>query len=194
MTKKIPFLLVLIIAAGTAHSQVGKKDSIYNRTKSQWTLNVGIANFGIGKEVKLSPKTTIIFDAGVGWNRSVYKLNNSYRVDLGFPALYASVNPRFYYNINKRAKLGKNITNNAANYFGLQLRASTFPLTGDYGPDINIGAKSAEIHWGMQRNIGRGWLFDIKAGVGVNHSGALGTYLYPAFNVRFAKTIFGKKK
>jgi hypothetical protein len=193
MAKKFPLLCVIFITATTAHSQIVKRDSIYNRTKSQWTLNTGIANFGIGKEVRLSPKTTIIFDAGIGWNRLVYKYNSSYNIDLGFPALYASINPRFYYNMNRRANLGKNISNNAANYFGLLLRASTYPIGQNYGPDLGIGATSAEIHWGMQRNLGKGWLFDFRTGIGVTQNSGYGLHLYPAFNIRFAKTIFRRK-
>jgi hypothetical protein len=193
MQKKI---LLALFLCGTFHSYSQKliPDSAFiSKLRSQWTFNTGVGNFGIGREFRVSNKWTLTTELGLGWNKIVYKTPTKYHIDLGFPAAYAAINARFYYNINKRASAGKNTINNSANYFGAQLRISTYPIGQNYGPDLLIGAKSFDIHWGIQRSLGKGWLFDTNIGVGAVHNSGTGLHLYPAFNIRFAKIIFARR-
>ncbi len=184
-------LFVLLFISTYSFSQVTKPNPA--NTKSQWSLNTGLTNFGLGYEASMSRKTTIIFDAGIGWTRLIYKYQDSYSIDISFPAVYVSINPRLYYNLDKRVKKGKSISNNAANYIGLLLKATTYPIGQNYGPDVLIGSSSIDLHWGIQRNLGKSWLIDIKTGIGANHNSGYGTNLYPALNIRFAKIIFRNK-
>lgn len=73
----------------------------------------------------------------------------------------ASVEPRFYYNRNKRFFYGQNIVNNTGNYLSLkadidmafQNQIEGFPW------ELNIG-----INWGLKRALGNKFYFDINLG------------------------------
>ncbi|MEH0157420.1 hypothetical protein V6R21_25125 [Limibacter armeniacum] len=74
------------------------------------------------------------------------------------------VEPRYYYNFDKRENKGKNILHNAANYLSL----STTYYTG-----ISLGKNAEAIAnlevipmWGLRRNLGKRFFMECAIGVG----------------------------
>ena len=76
--------------------------------------------------------------------------------------------PRYYYNLNKRIQKSKNTKNNSANYLALQLSYIPSVLTiAKKNSTINIlETFSAIPTFGFRRNISGGLNFDFEVGVG----------------------------
>ena len=91
------------------------------------------------------------------------------------------------YNRDKRESKGKGLNNNSGNYVGLQGKYSF----GDRGFfDLNR-AILTEIHWGIQRNLGQKFTFNLHLGLG--HIADLDLKqgsLTPTFGLRFGYRIF----
>ena len=79
-----------------------------------------------------------------------------------------SLTPKFYYNLQKRKDLGKNISNNSWNYVSLKV---------EYIPDWFVISNTKDIHvsetisivptWGLRRNFAKNFNYEFKAGLGV---------------------------
>jgi len=178
-------------------------------TRSQAKIEAGPGGIGFGYEAKLAPRFTLDVNTGIGGNYEIaddrfYYVFASSKYDT--PALYLGINPRFYYNIAKRANKGRNTSLNAANYIGIKAK-----LVAPFDTDYYTGASLINVHWGMQRNIGGKWLLNTHAGLGYavaevqyntiyyNNNGSYTTvkhpspsFLYPSLDIKFAYVLSKK--
>ncbi len=110
------------------------------------------------------------------------------------PAVYASVHGKYYYNQEDRLRRSRPLSFNAGNFFGVKAKYTTPNLAGE--------AKTwhtmlVAFHWGMQRKMGRHFLYQLTIGVGgaVDLEDKTTTHvtLYPDFNFRVSYVLpFGK--
>jgi hypothetical protein len=78
-----------------------------------------------------------------------------------------SLEPRYYYNLNRRTKKGKSILHNSANYFSIKT---------NYNPDLFVISNYNNLRvnehitivpkWGLRRNIGKKFDYEFSAGIG----------------------------
>lgn len=166
----------------TATAQDSSKDT---PLKSLTKLDLGFGGVGFSYEPRLSNKMTIDLSAGVGGGYSVSEDRVDYRWDLLQPSIYFIVNPKLYYNRQRRINKGKSVLNNSGNYFGLRIKYTTESISsGNY---YARDAALVNLHWGMQRAVGKKWIFNAHAGLG--YAGDIGTGFgtpYPALDVKFA--------
>ncbi|MBX2966374.1 MAG: hypothetical protein KF845_09530 [Cyclobacteriaceae bacterium] len=134
--------------------------------KSTYGIQTGFLGIWVHNEKKLSNQTTlrseIGFDTGL-WGGSFYEKT-------GFVLMpVITVEPRWYYNVNKRVKKGRRIEGNSGNF--ISLKTSYHPdwfVISNYdnlrvAPDISIVPT-----WGIRRNIGNH--FTYEAGIGIGYS------------------------
>ncbi len=82
-----------------------------------------------------------------------------------------TIEPRWYYNLNRRVRKGKDITRNRANYFSLFLNytggwgAVKFDNRVDQVPDFICISPM----WGMRRTLGEHFNYELGGGVGYNY-------------------------
>jgi hypothetical protein len=131
---------------------------------------------------------------GVGGGYDIWTNSFNYNWDLLRPAVYVVVNPKLYYNRDKRLAKGKSISRNSGNYIGMAIKYTT-PSIGE--STVVYDALLFNLHWGLQRPVGKRWTFNIHVGAGyatdaTDLSNAGGT-VYPAMDLRFAY-VFGKRK
>lgn len=79
-----------------------------------------------------------------------------------------SLTPKFYYNLQKRKDLGRNISNNSGNYLALKV---------EYIPDWFVISNTKDMHvsqtisivptWGFRRNFAKNFNYEFKAGLGI---------------------------
>lgn len=133
-------------------------------SKSLFGVQVGLLGAWFYNELKLTDKIAL---------RSELGLQTFFYTDLGTDKTYYFLNPeivlepRFYYNLNKRNAKGKNISDNSGNY--VSLRNAYYPdafkigNTGkiDFVPELHIVPT-----WGMKRNLGKNFNYEIAAGLG----------------------------
>ena len=78
-----------------------------------------------------------------------------------------TIEPRWYYNLKKRGKTGKNIWNNGANF--LSLETSFYPDLFVISNESNVDVAS-QIYfipkWGIKRNLGKHFGYEVGIGAG----------------------------
>jgi hypothetical protein len=77
-----------------------------------------------------------------------------------------SIEPRWYYNLNRRESQSKDISSNSGNFLSVKvsynLNSFVFPID----QDINISQISLLTNWGIRRNIGNNFNFESGLGFG----------------------------
>jgi len=146
--------------------------------KSIFGIQTGVAGLWVYNELELSNqialRTEIGFDA--------YD-NDDFYPNAGF--LFTTVitlEPRWYYNLDKRARKSKRIDNNSGNFFSLKTSFHSDDLLLDFGDDKNaqiVDNLSIIPTWGIRRNLGKHFNYETGIGVGYIH--------YFSKNVGFTK-------
>lgn len=102
------------------------------------------------------------------------------------------VEPRYYYNFNRRANVGKKTSYNASNYFALSATyfSNLFTISNVSGLGVERGVLLIP-QWGINRTIGQRVNFEFAFGFGVAHSfdrakteGSLGLDLRFGYNIK----------
>lgn len=150
-------------------------------------IDIGLNGVGFTYEPKLGNYTTIELSAGLGGAYNISEGTLEYYLNEIGP--YFSIQPKFYFNLAKRARNGKSGDLNAGNFIGAIAKfVAAFDSYNTYPGFLY------NVHWGMQRAIARRWTINTRAGIGyaIDADFLFGT-LYPAFDVKFSY-VFRKKK
>lgn len=166
-----------------------------NDLQNLMKLDLGPRGVGFSFEPRVSKKMSIDLSAGIGGGYDIAFQEITYYWNLLNPALYVVVNPKYYYNRDKRLAKGKSNASNAGNYIGLGIRYTSRAI----GENTDVwDALLFNLHWGMQRAIGKRWTFNTHAGAGyaidaTDLSNSSGT-VYPALDLRFSYIFKNHKK
>lgn len=135
--------------------------------KSVFGIQTGLLGIWAHNESRLSNtialRSELGFDGAI-WDGSIYD-------ETGFslsPVL--TLEPRFYYNLNKRNSKSKAITNNSGNFISLQtsFHPDWFVISNyEYGTIYNI--ISIIPTWGIRRNMGPHFNFEAGTGIGYRY-------------------------
>jgi hypothetical protein len=130
--------------------------------KSIFGIQTGFFGAWVHNESRLSNQISLRSEIGLD---AGFVINGSYSGFLFVPSL--RVEPRWYYNLDKRLAKGKNIKNNSGNFFS---------LTTTYNPDwfvipekdnLNfISSVSVIPKWAIKRTYGNHFTFETGVGVG----------------------------
>ena len=137
---------------------------------------------------------SVDLSAGLGGGYDISFQDFTYNWNILNPALYIIVNPKYYYNRNKRIAKGKSVLLNSGNYIGLAIKYTTRGI----GEDSEVwDALLFNLHWGIQRAVGKRWTLNAHAGGGyavdaTDLSNSSGTF-YPALDVRFSYILSRNK-
>ena len=127
--------------------------------KSINSIQIGTVGAWFQDETKLT--NTVALRSEIGFYTEIVK-------GIGFfMAPEITLEPRWYYNIQKRASKNLDISNNSANYFTIKtnFRSSSFEIS-------NFDDKRAENSiafipkWGIRRNIGTNFNYELGLGIG----------------------------
>lgn len=144
---------------------LGKAQST-NVEKNISGVQIGLFGLDLYNEIRIAEKTTLRAEASLFpaiWGGDTYGKT-------GF-ALYPALTlqPKYYYNIKKRSEKGKNIKNNSANYFGLQVRYVPNWFIISETEDENFSNQN-QINiiptYGFRRNFAEKFNYEFKAGLG----------------------------
>lgn len=170
--KKTFLLLAIVLCSFTfANAQT--------KTVTNHSIGINILGLGYTYEQALGGKFTlnssIELQNLLTWSDNSFTLNGYETVksnDFDYAMLpYISVSPRYYYNLDKRERMGKNINRNSANYLALSLGYAFKPIVqNNEGTTIYNDFILLSPHWGMQRVYNNKWLIDLKLGVNFGYS------------------------
>lgn len=164
--KKITTILLLSLSLHSFSQTTETKIENTNASveKSIFGVQTGLIGLWVYNELKLSDKFALRSELGLQIATVTKEdSNDSYT----FLTPEITLEPRFYYNLNKRRRNGKNISKNSGNYFSL--RSSYYPDSftigndGGYNfvPELNIVPT-----WGMRRNLGNHFNYELGGGIG----------------------------
>lgn len=159
--KKTILIAMLIAFSFTANSQ----DSLIK--KSTFGVQTGFLGVWVYNETRIAPeialRTEIGLDAGI-WGGKYYKKT-------GFLlAPVISVEPRWYYNLEKRKNKNRNIQDNAGNFLALKItHHPNWFVISNYKNTKVISDISIIPTWGIKRNIGNHFNYETGIGLGYQY-------------------------
>jgi hypothetical protein len=180
MKKIILFLLLLCPVVSSVYAQQVEKNL--------WSVQAGFPGILINNESRLSEqvalRSEICFTGSYWQSSSSFTGNNSgYAV-----APIFSVEPRWYYNLQHRAKKGKRTEFNSANY--LSLKTSLVP-------GLTILSRNTTVYqalgfiptWGITRSLGNRFTFETSVGAGYMFSQETDNYFTIELTLRFGYVV-----
>ena len=180
------FLLTLFLSQSIFSPAQDSTDD--STLRSLIKLDLGLQGIGISFEPKLSNKMSIDFSLGAGGAYEISEEGISYEWNIPHSAFYISAVPKFYYNRQKRSVQGKNNKLNSGNYIGARIRYTT----SSYAPyqGFSNNALLLNVHWGLQRALGRRFIFNTHVGAGYARDviSNFGT-IYPAIDFKFSYVL-----
>lgn len=151
------FFLTIIFTNTFLFSQSTK------HTTDVFSFKLGLIGSWVGYEKSLGNDFTI--ESEIGYLGGFYKRNNK-----SFKYIFTSeisVEPRYYYNFNRRIEKNKNITKNAANFVGFDINFVPDFLTSTNGDSVTIDESINLLpKWGLKRQLSDKIGFEFALGLG----------------------------
>jgi len=153
-------------------------------------VRINLLSPGFGVELKTGKYSSLSLSAGVT-NSWLYPTMNdeSHNGEFGFVYSiepFINVNQKFFYNLNKRLKEGKNLSYNSGNFISIRSMALGSPFAG------NITRKNDYQFylipsWGIQRSYNRiHFLFDVGSLIIFDGKGNSGFFpIFPRVNIGY---------
>ena len=164
----ISFSLILISAVSAQDIQYkSTRTSKYSPELSDELHKISILPLGYSYERKIADEFT--FDAGIDFSFDVYYPDDDIFDDNALvvnPTIHFE--PRYYYNLERRYRRGRNVTFNSASYIGIYSELRMNPLVEEnngYWP-VYDRFKIGPV-WGIQRNLGRRGYINFNLGYGL---------------------------
>ncbi len=159
--KKLFFALTLCGLTFIAKSQHASVE------QSTYGIQTGAIGIWVHREVKLSGQIALRAEVGMDagfWGGSFYP-ETGYLMTPGI-----TLEPRWYYNLNKRISKSKNISGNSGNF--LTIQTSYHPnwfVISNYD-NVEVADQISIIPtWGIKRNIGNHFTYETGFGIGYRY-------------------------
>ncbi len=175
--RKLKYFLIVSFIILSIFSTYAQEYSPKNSEKPLFGIQTGFLGLWIHNEIGLSShwflRSELGLNIGFGGSGSYNEFNNTIGVTEGF-AMVASISlePRFYYNLEKRRRNGKNVHANSANF--IALNTNYFPgwLVAVQNRDKVAYTQQISFipYWGIKRIIGKHFTYEAGAGLGYLHN------------------------
>lgn len=136
--------------------------------KSTFGIQTGVLGVWAHKETKLSNQIALRAEIGMdaGFWSGIFHPKSGYVM---FPVI--RLEPRWYYNLNKRVSKSKNISGNSGNFLTLQTSYNpNWFLISNYD-NIEVTDQISIIPtWGIKRNIGNHFTYETGIGIGYRYN------------------------
>ena len=132
--------------------------------KSTFGIQTGLLGMWAHNEARLTDK--IALRSEIGMDAAIFKANMYSEVAFLMGSVI-TLEPRFYYNLERRVRKSRSIEGNSGNYFSL--KTSTHPnlLNISSNDNVKIVADVSIIpSWGIRRNVGQHFTYETAFGVG----------------------------
>lgn len=159
--------IALVLLASTLQAQ----ETIENPSVEKSTFNVqtGFLGLYVNNEYRLAKQWALRTEAGLD---AAFAINSS-DAEWGLAPM-VNLEPRYYYNLPKRAGKGRNVTGNAASFFTVSARFNPGELLFSTDDKMEMASMLCFIpKWGIRRNIGQS-KFNYEAGLGIGYYTLLG--------------------
>lgn len=158
MFKKVLVLLIM----GTLSCQAQEESQVVSVEKSVFSIQTGFVGFWINNELRLANQWALRTEIGT----EVYVATNSNNDTESLLVPVISAEPKWYYNLNKRVRKGRNIEGNSGNAFSVKVQYNpNFIFAGENF--VPIPHHLALIpKWGIRRVYWKHFTFETSLGIG----------------------------
>ncbi|CAM2843811.1 hypothetical protein [Flavobacterium frigoris] len=172
MRKYVILGFVSISFFSKAQHQVSVEESLNS-------VQLGLLSLSYQNEVKLERTMTLRSEIGLISGYSIKESADGQKEKSYVIVPFINVEPRWYYNLDRRSRLGKDTKNNCANYFSL---LTSFASSGtalvntkdfETAPTLSIIPE-----YGLRRAIGKHFFTEYSAGIGYRHNFLKKEYFY----------------
>lgn len=159
-------------------------------------IEIGLVQgIGLGFEIPVGQKSIFEIGTGLGSGYTIFENQFENTWVINNPAFYLQAKYKLYYNRQKREDKGKSILNNSGNYVGFRFKYASRELNPDTLDGLNVyefhKVTLWDLHWGIQRSMGKRFLFNLNLGLGYGYDWDLENgMVYPAGDVRFAYKLW----
>ncbi len=173
MIKKLILVFCIIVINLSTAQENEAKPSVENNL---WGATIGLVEGKLQYETKLTRLSTVRFEAGLDlltYSYTTYYSNSTFKEKTGsLIAPTLTIEPIFYYNLDRRSRLGKNISKNTGNYFSLR----TFFAFAEN--EISNSNKEFTISnaliiipkYGIRRSFAKQFFYEFGFGIGWQHN------------------------
>jgi hypothetical protein len=170
MKKSVIIILSGIFALILNPLNAQQTGSFVTGSSTNTIFRLHILSLGVGFEQAVAPTVSLLFDLSYGGEFNENDEGEEFRW-----APYLSVEPRYYFNLDKREAEGKRIDYFSGQFITFQTRFG-FPVG-----EMTTWYSFAPM-WGFQRSLGRFGYWSIQIGPGLQGSAGR---VYPDFNGDF---------
>ncbi|TVZ51871.1 hypothetical protein [Dokdonia sp. Hel_I_53] len=150
-------------------------------------INIGLINAGINYEKVLAKDFSV---------NTILEYNGGFYARFGGDTEYIfastiALEPRYYYNRDRRLRKGKNISNNVGNYLAGDF--SFGPVIGTISSDDNVGVVDSYVlgvKYGLRRKIVGDLNFELAFGVGKLFSKGYDSETIPILDLKLQYILF----
>lgn len=163
----------LVISALTVHSQENEKPTV---EKNMFAVNVGIVSVGFQYEGRLARKWALHAETGISLNPytvEYFSSDSSIKKETEYLSVpYFSIEPRYYYGLDRRQRHGRNTKNNSSNYISLKsmYMATEAALTNSNERFEPASALLITPSYGIRRSFAKTFFYEFCFGVGLQHN------------------------
>lgn len=157
---------ILVLAFVVACYQLGVTQNV-SIEKSIFGVQIGFLGAWVQNESKLTDR--LVLRSELGLELGFYE-NEDNKIDGVLLTPVIRVEPRWYYNLNKRNKKGKDTGLNGGNF--VSLKTSLYPDLFTIPAIENLNHNTALSFlpmWGLRRKVGENFNFEFGLGVGYAH-------------------------
>jgi len=158
--KKLSLIFLLCGLTSLAKAQTTSVE------KTVFGIQTGLIGIWAHNETRLTNQ--IALRSEIGFDAGFFGGSNKKTSFLFVPSI--TLEPRWYYNLNKRKSKSKNIENNSGNFVTLKTTfiPDWFLVSND--DDITVVNQLSIIpKWGMRRNIGKHFNYELGFGIGYRY-------------------------
>lgn len=162
--KKTLFLAALITSIFTTAAQQKEDASVENSTIG---IQTGLLGIWVHNEYKIS--SSIALRAELGFDAGVFDDNfNNGSFFILVPVI--TLEPRWYYNLNKRVSKSRRIDGNSGNFISIKTSYHPDFIIGNIPNNANFISDISIIPtWGIRRNLGKHFNYETGIGLGYIH-------------------------
>ena len=152
-------IILILLIANVSFSQEKSKISV---EKSICGIQTGFLGAWVHNESRLSNEVSLRFEIGLDFG---FSQNGFGQTSVFIPSI--RLEPRWYYNLEKRAKKGRKIFNNSGNFLALNMTYNPDWFYISNKDNLNIISTLAFVpKWGIKRTIGNHFTYEAGIGVG----------------------------
>lgn len=183
----IALLFLIVPIEGRADVAKEANPSVFSQKEAVSNQFLSFNLFGLTYtyEHAFTPKATVLFSGGASytlgdtWSREIYAGYSNTRF-YHLLSAYLAVEPRYYYNLEKRSRMEKQTAGNSGGYLSVEALYG-FPLAVSRNIDTSH-ILSVTPYWGFRR-VWNHFLLDVSGGLGLLATSDGDAYLNLAFRL-----------